>query len=147
MFDYIDPEEAIPMVLEEGLGKPATYDESGAVLKPKRRLERDSRRRLEQLDFDPLESLVGKFIELQKERVHLSMCRSGARVELNNRTGKPIFVKNEDLVAVDNAQVAIAKELMRYAYGRVTDIAPNNDDEEVPMLPIVFSESVQNEDN
>jgi hypothetical protein len=119
---------------------PATYDEAGNVLTRKQRLERDSRRRLEQLGFDPCEALVNKFISLNDERSYLADRRSGKVLELNNVTGKPIYVKNEDVLAVDNAQITVAKELMRFAYGRVTEVLPPSDDEEVPLLPIVFTE-------
>jgi hypothetical protein len=79
-------------------------------------------------------------MELQNERQYLEQRRSGAVLELNNRTGKPIYVKNEDVLAVDNAQVSVAKELMRFAYGRVTEVVASDDDEDVPMLPIIFTD-------
>jgi hypothetical protein len=140
MFDFKDPEEVFSQHNPEPPGRPATYDENGAVLTRKRRLERDSRRRLEQLDFDPCEALVRKFMELQNERQYLEQRRSGAVLELNNKTGKPIYVKNEDVLAVDNAQVSVAKELMRFAYGRVTEVVASDEDEDVPMLPIIFTD-------
>lgn len=79
--------------------------------------------RLKQLRFDPIEKLVGQYTRLEEEITHYKQIRAGTRIELLGN-GKPRTFSYEVLMKMEEQLQGIAKELLRYGYGRV----PENED-------------------
>lgn len=77
--------------------------------------------RLAQLGYDPIGELVKKYRELEKEILRQEKIRSGEVVELTS-TGKTRAYRAEIHQTLYDKQINIAKELLRYGYGRVPEV-------------------------
>lgn len=76
--------------------------------------------RLKQLRFDPLEKLVKQYERLDEEIMCYKQIRAGTRIELLGN-GKPRTFSYEVLMKMEEQLQTIAKELLRYGYGRVPE--------------------------
>lgn len=80
-----------------------------------------SQRRLQDLGFDPIGELVENYHKLKLEIEHQEQIRDGVRVELTLK-GTPKAYRPEIHHALYDRAINIAKELLRYGYGRVPEI-------------------------
>jgi len=94
---------------------------------------------LDRIGFDPIQALVMKFMELEDEAVHLKERRTGKVNVINANTGKILNMRDENLHGVYDKQITIAKELLRYKYGRVPETPMNDIDQEVGGLTITLT--------
>jgi len=90
--------------------------------------------RLKQLGFDPIERLVIRHRELTAELEHQKSLRSGAVVELR-QDGKAKAFVFDNLLGCHDRLTAIERELLRYGYGRVPEVA-EPEKQKVPALTI-----------
>ena len=90
---------------------------------------------LAQLQFDPIIKLVSQYEKIEKEIAYQEDIRSGKRVELSASTGKPRAYRPEVHHSLYNQLSNIATQLLRYRYGRVSELnAPTADNTKMPLL-------------
>lgn len=89
---------------------------------------------LGKLRFDPIVKLVSKYEELEQDLKRQKEIRDGVRVELS-ASGKPRSYNPETLTAIYDKQIMIAKELLRYKYGRV----PETEDNVQNAMPLIVN--------
>jgi len=90
---------------------------------------RRSVKRLEYFGFDPIEALVNKYQELEKEADYQRKLRSGEIVEIG-ADGKVKNFWTPNLHGVYDKQILIAEKLLKYRYGTVSE---EGDDGSRPM--------------
>lgn len=91
--------------------------------------------RLEHLKFDPIGELVEKYREVGREILRQNDIRDGLIVELKP-DGKPRYYNSEAHMSLHDKQINIAKELLRYGYGRVPEMAQVDDPRPKPTLVV-----------
>lgn len=90
--------------------------------------------RLRTLRFDPLQELVNKYRELEREVERQEKIRDGIIVELNAK-GQPRSYRPEVHHAIYEKLINISDKLLRYAYARV----PEEVVEDRPTAPLVVN--------
>lgn len=84
-------------------------------------------KRLESLDFDPIQKLVLQYDEIEAEIAYQKKLKSGEIVELSASTGKARAYRPEIHHALYDKLTAIADKLVRYKYGRVPEVNINEE--------------------
>lgn len=91
--------------------------------------------RLEFLKFDPIGELVDTYDSICKEIIRMELIRDGAIIE-SRLDGKPRAYSREVHMALIDRRIAIAKELLRYGYGRAPEGDVKEAPKEKPMLVV-----------
>lgn len=94
---------------------------------------------LSRLEFDPITAMVNKYRELEEELAYQKKLRSGAVLELTSQ-GKPRAYRAEIHLSIFDKQLVVAKELLRYKYGRVSEGEQNDKPPLAPMVVQLTSE-------
>lgn len=92
-------------------------------------------RKLNALEFDPIEKLVDVYRKLEVELQRHEDIRSGARIELNSKGNQRAYDHHSHLQVFDR-MIAAGKELLRYRYGKVPDGDEDggNEKSSIPLL-------------
>lgn len=92
-----------------------------------------SKKRLAQLNFDPIEELVITYEKLRGELEYYEAWRDGA-VEVLTTQGKPRAWPADVHMSVFDRLIAIGDKLLRYGYGRVPETQIVDDKRRTPMV-------------
>jgi len=111
----------------------ATLVDGNKILAGSRR----SRKRLEELNFDPMQKLVRQYNELEAEDIFLKELRKVTAVVQHDARGKEIGkIKYSAMyhVSVIAQMGKISEGLLRYGYGRIPESVTVNNDTDTPMV-------------
>ncbi len=89
--------------------------------------------RLKQLNFDPIEELVGVFRNIEKEIKCQEEIRDGNLIRLTS-TGKPRAYSVEFHMSLYDRLAVISDKLLRYGYGRVPETAIVENERPMPLI-------------
>jgi hypothetical protein len=82
----------------------------------------DSKSQLKKLNYDPIEALIAQHNKLKAEVEYFEGWRDGTIVPLTS-TGKVRNYNPEAHMAVYDRLIKIGESLLRYGYGRVSEVA------------------------
>lgn len=105
----------------------------GPFIATNRAVVKKSQDRLRELKFDPLESLVRQYQNLEAELYYQECLREGIVEELR-LDGKPKAYRADIHMGIYEKMIAIGEKLLRYQYGRVPETNVVEHKERMPLI-------------